>query len=298
MAEKSMSHDEEKAHQYLAEAEKKMKSSGSLMSSLFGSGSSKLDDASELYQKAGNAFKMAKNWIAAGKAFCNSADIQLKQNNKHEAATMFNEAANAYRKADVQQASNCLLKSSDIYIDMGRLVMAAKQFQLIAELNETDVVDVNNALNYYEKAADLYKTEENNASANKCLLKVAQFAAQLEKYQKAIEIYEQIGTSSIDNPLLKYGAKDHFFRASICHLCIDVLNCQQALERYENLLPSFRDSRESKFLKALCKTIDENDVDGFTQEVKNYDEISRLDNWCTSLLLKVKRGMNDEDDLK
>lgn len=41
--------------------------------------------------------------------------------------------------------------------------MAAKQFQLIAELNETDVVDVNNALNYYEKAADLFKTEENNA---------------------------------------------------------------------------------------------------------------------------------------
>lgn len=29
-------------------------------------------------------------------------------------------------------------------------------------------------------------------SANKCLLKVAQFAAQLEKYQKAIEIYEQV----------------------------------------------------------------------------------------------------------
>lgn len=36
MAEKSMSHDEEKAHQYLAEAEKKMKSSGSFINSIFG----------------------------------------------------------------------------------------------------------------------------------------------------------------------------------------------------------------------------------------------------------------------
>jgi hypothetical protein len=41
--------------------------------------------------------------------------------------------------------------------------MAAKQFQIIAELYETDIVDIPNAIVYYEKAADLFKTEENNA---------------------------------------------------------------------------------------------------------------------------------------
>lgn len=30
------------------------------------------------------------------------------------------------------------------------------------------------------------------SSANKCLLKVATYAAQLEQYPKAIEIYEQV----------------------------------------------------------------------------------------------------------
>lgn len=30
------------------------------------------------------------------------------------------------------------------------------------------------------------------SSANKCLLKVATYAAQLEQYQKAIEIFEQV----------------------------------------------------------------------------------------------------------
>ena len=78
---------------------------------------------------------------------------------------------------------------------------------------------------------------------------MAQFAAQLEKYPRAIEIYEQIGTASIENPLLKYGARDHFFRAGMCHLCIDHLNCQQAISRYESILASFNDSRESNFLK-------------------------------------------------
>ena len=70
--------------------------------------------------------------------------------------------------------------------------MAAKQYQTIAELYESDLVDIPNAINYYEKAGDLFKTEENNASANKCLLKVAQFSAQLEKYARAIEIYEHV----------------------------------------------------------------------------------------------------------
>lgn len=128
---------------------------------------------------------MAKNWTAAGKAFCQAAEIQLKQNAKHEAANMYNEGANSYKKIDPQEALNCLLKSCDIYIDMvtihsivkkilffvqlnlvllqGRLVMAAKQYQVIAELYENDLVDIPNAITYYEKAADLFKTEENNA---------------------------------------------------------------------------------------------------------------------------------------
>lgn len=290
--------DEARAQQYLQEAEKKMKSSGSLFSSVFGSGSSKLDDACELFQKAGNSFKMAKNWTQAGRAFCSAAEIQLKQNAKHEAANMYNEAANSFKKIDPQEALNCLQKSCDIYIDMGRLVMAAKQYQIIAELYESDLVDIPNAITYYEKSADLFKTEENNSSANKCLLKVAHFSAQTEKYARAIEIFEQIGTSSIENPLLKYGARDHFFRAGLCHLCVDHLNCQQALARYETLLASFSDSRECNFLKQLVGAVEENNVESFTNVVKDYDTISRLDNWCTTLLLRVKKAINEEPDLK
>ena len=61
---------------------------------------------------------MDKNWTSAGKAFCSAAEIQLKQTAKHEAANMYNEAANAYKKTDPEKALNCLLKSCEIYIDM------------------------------------------------------------------------------------------------------------------------------------------------------------------------------------
>lgn len=56
---------------------------------------------------------------------------------------------------------------------------------------ETEAIDLTRAVQHYEQAADYFKGEESNSSANKCLLKVAQYAAQLEDYDKAINIYEQ-----------------------------------------------------------------------------------------------------------
>ena len=45
------------------------------------------------------------------------------------------------------------------------------------------------------------------------------------------------------------------------------------------------------------KHIEDQEVDSYTEEVKKYDQISRLDPWYTSLLLKVKRQIS-EDDLR
>ena len=61
---------------------------------------------------------MAKNWTLAGKSFCQAAEIQLKQNTKHEAANMYNEGANCFKKTSPEEALNCLNKSCEIYIDM------------------------------------------------------------------------------------------------------------------------------------------------------------------------------------
>lgn len=54
------------------------------------------------------------------------------------------------------------------------------------------VTDIEKAIQHFEQASDYFRGEENNSSSNKCLLKVAQFAAQMENYEKAIQIYEQV----------------------------------------------------------------------------------------------------------
>jgi len=99
----------------------------------------------------------------------------------------------------------------------------------------------NRSYTFEEKIINfIFKGEGSNSSANKCFLKVAHYAAQLENYQKAIQIYEEVASTSLDNSLLKYSATGYFFRAALCHLCIDMLNGHHAVQRYENMSPAFQ----------------------------------------------------------
>ncbi|XP_030762350.1 alpha-soluble NSF attachment protein [Sitophilus oryzae] len=291
-----MSTNEQKAQQLIAEAEKKLGPRG-FFGSLFG-GSNRLEDAVECFQRAANLFKMGKSWSSAGSAFCEAANLHLRSGSRHEAATNYVDAANCYKKSDINEAVNCLLKAIEIYTDMGKFTMAAKHHQTIAEMYESEAVDLEKSVQHYEQAADYFRGEESNASANKCLLKVAQYAAQLENYEKAIQIYQEVATSALESSLLKYSAKEYLFRAALCHLCVDVLNSQHALERYIQQYPAFQDSREYKLVKTLIDHIEEQNVDGYTEAVKEYDSISRLDQWYTTILLRIKKQLNENPDLR
>uniref|UniRef100_A0A3P9PR54 NSF attachment protein beta n=1 Tax=Poecilia reticulata TaxID=8081 RepID=A0A3P9PR54_POERE len=250
---------EKEAIQLMADADKKVKSSGSFLGGMFGGGHHKVEEACEMYCRAANMFKMAKNW--SGKWIC--------------------------------------VMIFFLFLLQGRFTIAAKHHISIAEIYESELVDIEKAIAHYEQAADYYKGEESNSSANKCLLKVGAYCAQLEQYQKAIEIYEQVGANTMDNPLLKYSAKEYFFKASLCHFIVDELNAKIAVEKYEEMFPAFSDSRECKLLKKLLEAHEEQNNEAFTEAVKEFDSISRLDQWHTTLLLRIKKTIQgDEGDLK
>ncbi|KAG6506774.1 hypothetical protein ZIOFF_032103 [Zingiber officinale] len=123
-----------------------------------------------------------------------------------------------------------------------------------------------------------------------------------KRYPKAIEIYEAIAKHSINNNLLKYSVKGILLNAGICQLCKgDVVAITNALERYQEIDPTFSGSRECKLLSALADSMDEEDVGKFTEALHEYDSMTRLDAWKTTLLLRVKNAIKqkeeEEDDL-
>lgn len=274
--------DSEKARTLVQKAEKKLTSW-----SLFG-GTSKYEEAAEMFTKAANLFKVAKQWNDAGSAFEQTARCHLKCDSPHEAATAYSDAANCYKKTDAQRAILLYKEGVALQIDMGRFTTAAKLQKEIAELHEGEN-NLEEAMDAYQTAADYYLGEESNSAANQCLLKVAGFAAATSDYKRAIEIYEQVAMSSLESTLLKWSVKDYFLRAGICHLASEGAQAAAtALERYKQEDTSFASTREGTFLENITRAYEDLDIDDFMDKVKEYDEISRLDAQKTSLLLEVK----------
>lgn len=282
-----------KGEEFVKKAEKKLTGWG-----LFGS---KHEDAAELFEKAANCFKLAKSWDQAGAVFVKLAQCHIKLDSKHEAAGSYADAAHCYKKSNIKEAITCLEQSVNLFMEIGRLSMSARYYKEIAELCEQEQ-NLEQAMHYYDKAADLFQSEDVSSSANQCKQKIAQFAAQLEHYQRAIDIYEDIARQSLNNNLLKYGVRGHLLNAGICQLCKnDVVAISNALERYEELDPTFSGTREYKLLADLAASVDEEDVAKFTDAVKEFDSMTKLDAWKTTLLLRVKESLKakemEEDDL-
>ncbi|KAK7901797.1 hypothetical protein WMY93_018566 [Mugilogobius chulae] len=95
---------EKEAMQLMAEADKKVKASGSFLGGMFG-GNHKVEDACEMYARAANMFKMAKNWSAAGNAFCQAARLHMQLQNKLDSATSFVTQGTPTRKPILRRLS-------------------------------------------------------------------------------------------------------------------------------------------------------------------------------------------------
>lgn len=53
-----------------------------------------------------------------------------------------------------------------------------------------------------------------------------------------------------------------------------------------------------RIVKTLCEHLEEQNIEGFTDAIKDYDSISRLDQWYTTILLRIKKQNNEDPDLR
>jgi len=286
------------ANKLLQDAKTLESSSSGFMNRLLGGGGAKLEEAASCYNKAANQFKAHKQWERAGSGFKNAARLQKCEqvNCRHEAAQSLVNAGMVFRKSNAKSAVDAYHEAIEIFTDMGRFNMAAKHLATCGDIF-SEIRDFNRAIESYNQAADYYRSEDSNTTADKHDLQAADLlATEMEKYIQALEKYEMCGNRSAESSLLKYSAKNHFFKAALCHLNIDVINCKQALSKYIQILPSFQDQREYNLLLQLIESTEEAKVDKFTDAVFEYDNISRLDDWTTTMLLRAKKRISDEDD--
>lgn len=274
-----------KADDFLKKAEKKLKSWNP-----FGN---KYEEAAELLEKAANNFKLAKCWNEATDAYTKLAECQIKLDSKHDAASAYVEGAKCAIKVSPQNATPLLQKAVAIYTDMGRLSMAARQLREIAEVQEKQGLK-EESIAFYEEAADLFFTENSSSEATKCRLKIAEFSAELKKYPKAVELYEDAASAAVENNLLKYSAKGYLLNAGICLLCYaSPEEITAKLDKYKEMDLQFAGSREDTLLTSLTQALQTQDDQAFATALAEYDSMTRLDAWKTKILLEAKRRIQD-----
>ncbi|KAE8353492.1 soluble NSF attachment protein [Aspergillus coremiiformis] len=264
--------------------------------SFFGGRSEKYENAADLYTQAGNAFRVQKQNKEAGLAFEKAASIQTQNlNEPDDAANSLQEAFKVYRKSDPEDAARVLSSAIQHYVLKGNFRRAATQQQYLAEVYEVELGDQKKALEAYEKAAEWFDSDNAEALANKHYLKAADLAALEGDYYKAIEHYEKIGRSSISNNLMKWSVKDYFLKAGVCHLATnDLVATNRALENYRDIDTTFASTREHQLLVDLVQTIEQGDQEAFADKLFQYDQLSKLDKWKTTLLLRIKNNIEEQ----
>jgi len=131
-------------------------------------------------------------------------------------------------------------------------------------------------------------------------------------YYKAVELYEKVAKTSIQNNLMRWSVKEYLLKAGICQLCTgDQVGVNAALDRYRELDPSFVQQREHQLLVDLTQAVQDGDQEMFADKVIpilrmasttseanvrqlfQYDQLSKLDKWKTTLLLRIKSTIEE-----
>jgi len=280
----------------LQKANKKASGGGGF--SLFGGSSARDEEARDLYIAAANSFKLEKKWKESGDAFCQAGEKAIKLQEKDDALNDFWNAAKSYKKQHPELAVACLDKTITFLLEKGRFRQAADRKKEIGQIfQEKDALP--DAITAFREAGDWYVQEDAQATANACFKDVADLAARVNppQWDVAIENFERVAKASLNSALTKYSVKEYYLKAGMCHLALgDVVAAQKAYSKYTTDDPSFGSTREGIFLQHIIEAYDAKDQEGFLNYLREYDSITKLDNWKTSVLLAVKNSMGTADD--
>ncbi|EDR14967.1 vesicular-fusion protein SEC17 [Laccaria bicolor S238N-H82] len=282
------------AQTLLDKADKKANSS----TGWFSSSSTKFEEAGDLFQQAANSFKLEKLFKEAGDAFAREAECREQCKEANEAANAWWNAAKSYKRGFPDLAIQALTQTVVHLTQGGRFRQAADREKEIGQIYLQESNDLRKACESFERAGDWYAQEDATATANACYKDAADLHADLEEYPQAIARYEQVANHSLTSALTKYSVKEYWLRAGLSALAMnDTVSAKRNLMKYSNQDATFSSTREAKFLNALLEAAEAGDAEMFTGAVVEFDQVTKLDNWKTNILLKIKRGIQEEPGL-
>ena len=76
----------------------------------------------------------------------------------------------------------------------------------------------------------------------------------------------------------------------------DLVATNRALENYQEIDPTFASTREYQLLVDLAQTVEQGDQEAFADRLFQYDQLTKLDKWKTTILLRIKEGIEEKEE--
>ncbi|KEG13585.1 putative soluble N-ethylmaleimide sensitive factor (NSF) attachment protein [Trypanosoma grayi] len=255
------------------------------------------EGAMELFEKAASRFKVDKDYNRAGEAYVRAGDCAVKCKDEAAASQAYINAVNAYRKTDLKRAAQLLDTAIRAQIDSNRLSGAARLEKEFADaLYEAG--QTMEAVPHYEKAVQYFAAEDMKLQAQSCTVAMAKIYGENDEFDKALTLYERLGNMTTEGPL-RHDAKEYFMRAMLCRLATvrddnryeKSAEAAEALSTYMTRDIYLKNTREAEFLQMCTEAVEGSDIEKFETAVSLLQEIRKLDDWKTHVLLVVKRNM-------
>ncbi|XBW35231.1 hypothetical protein QEN19_000794 [Hanseniaspora menglaensis] len=296
----------------IQEAENKSKPVTGFLWKLISSPEDQYEEAIDLYVQAAKLYRLGtgsgkQDYSKAASCYVKAADVSFELlQNFNEAAMNFVEGYKLYKMdQEFEFAIKCLKKGIDCFtVKMGQFRRAANyQFEL-GEILELQLQDYSEAGRAYKMAGDWYLQDNALQLSNKCYLKYADLLSLQNNSENdifdSIKTYKKLVENSLSKNTNTWGLKDYYLKIGLLQLVLtDTVAAERTLEEAQQKLNDDKDSKEFQLLEKLIECYKEQDLDLMSQSLMQFDKFQKLDNWKTTILLKIKESLMNtgEDDL-
>jgi tetratricopeptide (TPR) repeat protein len=242
------------------------------------------DTKRDYYTKAANQYlQLPESKNKAVKCHQNIADLHKEDNNMYLAARHYEKAGEICANFEILLAEKLFNDAVVLFKDDGKFSSAAKLYETLAKLYVSSD-NIANAIRCNEQSHYYWNLSGSPSTAIASLLEAAKLLVTIEKYDKALEHFQNVNLYYSNKPIYKFKRQNLNFDITVLKIYIDkTSNSIMNREEYHE--------RDYYTLFNIYEAIKSNDKVRFSQSLADCESIKVLDPWVKKLLINISDAM-------
>lgn len=251
----------------------------------------RLNDACELFKRAGDKFKVCNQWRKAGACYENCAIIKNKL--KEKPINYYILSYQCFSKIDIGNEKKNIFEKMNYFLEKdGEFYKVGKNYENLA-IQKENKKKYDEAIKYYLQAIKYYDKAGNheelktNIQIKVCELMILNNHPEAGK--KVPNMLENIAVKYYKNPLKRKSAKDYFGKAILCNVYFrdNPSDGNIFIDKYKKIDKTFKDSEICDLCCNIVNNIENNNFNQLNHIIQQYKDSNELDDFMDDILDKI-----------